>query len=125
MRFPTYCRRALSRIMSIDVLDPVLRRFSTPQKRQTWFNDQYRNPHESAHSIAEVIGWFEANGIQFISSIPAPHLGNTGATLRDLFHQQDCGSRAEMLLSQLLSIPTFSREGDLFIAVGRKLGEAA
>jgi hypothetical protein len=43
----------------------------------------------------------------------------------NLFHQQDCGSRAEMLLSQLLSIPTFSREGGLFIAVGRKLGEAA
>jgi len=125
MRFPTYCRRALSRIVSIDVLDPVLRRFSTPQKRQTWFNDQYRNPHESAHSIAEVIGWFEANGIQFINSIPAPHLGNTGATLRNLFHQQDCGSRAEMLLSQLLSIPTFSREGGLFIAVGRKLGKGS
>ena len=125
MRIPTYCRRALSRIMPIETLDPVMHRFSTPQKRQTWFNDQYRNPHESAHSIAEVIDWFEANGIQFINSIPAPRLGNTEAALRKPFRELDRGSRAEMLISQLLSIPTFSREGGLFIAVGRRLAKAA
>jgi SAM-dependent methyltransferase len=125
MRIPTHFRRALSRIMSIDILDPVMRRFATAQKRRTWFNDQYRNPHESGHSIAEVINWFEANDIQFINSIPSARLGNTQASIQNLFQDQDRGGRVEVVLSQLMATASFSREGGLFMVVGKRIGKSS
>jgi hypothetical protein len=36
-----------------------------------WFCDQYRHPHETRHSIDEVLGWFETAGLDFLSSVPA------------------------------------------------------
>ena len=41
-------------------LDPYLR--ETPlsaDKRRAWFEDQYRHPHESTHTIGEVLEWFK------------------------------------------------------------------
>jgi hypothetical protein len=38
---------------------------------QAWFFDQYRHPHETRHSINEVLGWFDTAGVDFLSSIPA------------------------------------------------------
>src|ERR1700751_5652489 len=38
---------------------------------QAWFSDQYRHPHETRHSIDEVLSWFDTAGIDFLSSIPA------------------------------------------------------
>ncbi len=29
------------------------------QKRRAWFMDRYKNPHESKHTVGEVIGWLE------------------------------------------------------------------
>jgi hypothetical protein len=32
---------------------------------QAWFSNQYRHPHETRHSIDEVLGWFDAAGSTF------------------------------------------------------------
>src|SRR4029077_10522960 len=42
-------------------IDPYLR--SVPmsdRKSDAWFADQYLHPHESTHTIGEVLGWFAA-----------------------------------------------------------------
>jgi len=45
--------------------------------------DQYKHPHESTHTIREVIGWLDKAGLRFVKSIPktnwrsfSPFLGN-------------------------------------------------
>jgi 2-polyprenyl-3-methyl-5-hydroxy-6-metoxy-1,4-benzoquinol methylase len=120
MRISTHLRRLLSRFVDIRRIDPIVRRFRTPQKQQTWFLDQYRNPHETDHSITEVIGWLEANGFEFVSSIPSTRLGQTGEAVARPFARVARGSIVETVLAQIMAIPTFGREGGLFIVIGRR-----
>src|SRR6266566_1592484 len=87
MRIPTHLRRILSRFVDIRRIDPIVRRFSTRKKQETWFMDQYRNPHETDHSIGEVIGWFEANGFDFVNSIPSPKFGKTADAVSRPFEE--------------------------------------
>ena len=48
-------------------LDPYINEYGvTRDNRRAWFMDQYRNPHESLHTLDEVLGWFEQNGIRFV-----------------------------------------------------------
>ncbi len=39
-------------------------------KRRSWFMDQYKNPHESKHTVGEVLGWLERIGFEFVHAIP-------------------------------------------------------
>ena len=32
--------------------------------------DQYRHPHESKHSVDEVLGWFDRNDVEFLNAVP-------------------------------------------------------
>jgi SAM-dependent methyltransferase len=72
-RLPTLWRRALierfgDRFAS---LDPRLRGSKLNTGRwAAWFMDQYRHPHESRHSIAEVSRWYDAAGFDVVFTIP-------------------------------------------------------
>ena len=58
-------------------LDPYINEYGvTRDKRRAWFMDQYRNPHESLHTLDEVLGWFEQNGIRFVRALPSTVLGS-------------------------------------------------
>jgi len=122
LRFPTHIRRTISRFIDIGKIDPILRRLKTEKKRQTWFNDQYRNPHESGHTITEVIKWFESNEIEFITSIPSPLMGKNVEALQNPFKPVSPKTGLEVVLNQLLSIGTFQKEGGLFLVVGKRKG---
>ena len=39
-------------------------------KRRSWFMDQYKNPHESKHTVGEVLGWLDRIGFEFVHAIP-------------------------------------------------------
>ena len=52
-------------------IDPVLRQGPRARgKREAWFEDQYRHPHESKHTIGEVLGWFDENSVEFVRGVP-------------------------------------------------------
>ena len=73
-RLPTLWRRRLIEVFGdrMAKLDSRLRRGELNAERSAaWFRDQYMNPHESRHSMDEVLRWFERNQIEFISSIPS------------------------------------------------------
>jgi SAM-dependent methyltransferase len=73
-RLPTLWRRwAFERFgPSLYFLDRRLTSARLSEGRwQAWFRDQYRHPHETRHSIDKVLGWFDASGIDFLSSVPA------------------------------------------------------
>ena len=55
-------------------LDPRLREQEVREVRKfTWFADQYKNPHESKHTIGEILKWFKKTGFDFVYGIPNPH----------------------------------------------------
>ncbi len=35
-----------------------------------WWNDQYLHPHETTHTIGEVLKWFKKNNIKYYQSVP-------------------------------------------------------
>ena len=102
-------------------LDPYLR--STPisdEKRRAWYADQYRHPHESKHTIGEVLDWFNQSDLKFVRGLPRVTLGGEDATGGNLFVPSSVGSRADHFWVQARQIVTGSREGGFFLMVGRK-----
>jgi SAM-dependent methyltransferase len=86
---------------------------------QAWFRDQYRHPHETRHSIDEVLGWFDAVGVDFLSSIPAAD-GSPFTNDSRVFAPHPRATAAGRWATQLQMLLTGGRDGGLFIMIGRK-----
>lgn len=86
-------------------------------KKEIWFADQYRNPHESWHSVDEVLKWFRKNDVEFINAVPTI---TDVAKQNALFEKQAVGSAVQHVMKQLGWMFTIAREGGLFVMIGRK-----
>jgi len=103
-------------------IDPILRSGSLGEtQRQAWFADQYSHPHESKHCIGEVIWWFDSTGVEFVRCV----CPGTLADVDNLFESQPRPAKADRFFIQAREAITGSREGGLFLMIGRKGGEAA
>lgn len=102
-------------------LDPNLREggFSSA-KWKAWFMDQYKNPHESKHTIGEVMGWLDEIGFGFVKSLPRGKPFQPIAEGERLFDTEEPGNWLERLIVELGMIRSGSREGGFFIVIGRK-----
>lgn len=40
------------------------------ERARGWWSDQYLHPHESTHSVGEILRWFQEEGIEYISTLP-------------------------------------------------------
>lgn len=101
-------------------LDPYLRRGDVDTvKRHTWFMDQYKNPHESKHTMGEVMEWFKAANFEFLSGVPSPTLEPYDENFR-LFARHEKGSRLSRGLAQMNLVFTGSAEGGFFILIGKR-----
>lgn len=88
--------------------------------RKSWFMDQYKNPHESKHTIKEVLYWLEKTGFTFIHSIPKTVPFTNIDETEMLFKQDKLGNWFERLLVNIEMIFKGHREGGLFIIIARK-----
>lgn len=99
---------------------PLLRRRhraqSTDRRGLAWYADQHEHPHESRHTVGEVLGWFERAGLQYCAARPGVC---PGVPPDPLFGPGDPGSAAGRLLSQL-SWMGRAADGGLFVLVGRR-----
>jgi SAM-dependent methyltransferase len=86
---------------------------------RAWFRDQYEHPHESRHSIDEVLRWFDVSAVQFLYGIPAPE-GSPFATTTRLFVPHDRGTKLTRLSARLQMLLQGGRDGGLCIMIGRK-----
>ncbi|MDD5026168.1 MAG: methyltransferase domain-containing protein [Candidatus Peribacteraceae bacterium] len=98
------------------------RRDVDASKKEIWYADQYFNPHESWHSVDEVLKWFDSSGVKFLSGVPAiaeklPEDTKAGTRL---FLPHPRGRPAEHVLRQLSWMFTIGKEGGLFVLVGKK-----
>ncbi|MBI4488750.1 MAG: class I SAM-dependent methyltransferase [Deltaproteobacteria bacterium] len=102
-------------------LDGFMRQQSLGEKKkQVWFMDQYKNPHEERFTVDEALGWFDENHIEYVNSIPKINRAERFTMEEKLFGDHDRGTRLGHLLSQLTWIFTQGREGGFFILIGRK-----
>jgi SAM-dependent methyltransferase len=121
-RLPTlWRRRAFERFgPALYFLDSRLTSARMNEGRwQAWFRDQYRHPHESRHSISEVLGWFDTAGVAFLSSIPAAD-GSPFTNDTRLFAPHPRATPTGRRLTELQMLLRGGRDGGLFIMIGRK-----
>jgi carbamoyltransferase len=107
-------------------IDPILRKMPIgEEKRRAWFADQYRNPHESKHTMGEVLAWFDDTGVQFVRGIPSltPVLRELGCG--NVFDPAPRGSRLDRAIVQAQQIVRGNKEGGFFVMIGRRPAEKA
>lgn len=122
-----YARRALYRWTGLTSrwLDPHFGKIGAAGKRGAWFQDQYCHPHETCHTLDEVLRWMEEDNLEFMNAIPKPAPGLALAEDEDLFAPHNPGTSLSRLLSQLASLPNGYREGGFFIMIGRRRSKEA
>jgi len=97
-------------------IDPKI----SKDKRYAWFNDQYKNPHETLHTYSEVIDWFTESNIEFLSSIPFGIESNIHET--KIFSKVEIKKGFGLFLEEFIQMFKFNqiREGGFFIMIGKK-----
>lgn len=101
-------------------IDPHLREDISGGKKTAWFMDQYKNPHESKHTIGEVLKWFRETGFEFMNSIPKSIATETFSKNEELFITHAAGGNIDHFLAQAKLIFSGGKEGGFFIMIGKK-----
>ena len=122
-RIPSIVRRRIFRYTGrrLEWLDYVLRHGRNEAKKHIWFMDQYANPHETVHTVDEVMRWFAANEIECVGVVPRLTPGAPLTPADRLFEPVPMGTRLGRLLGQFLWQFTIGREGGLFVMIGRRV----
>jgi SAM-dependent methyltransferase len=120
-RLPTLWRRWLIERFGGGgaLLDHRLRGKGEAARREAWFMDQYRHPHETKHSIDEVLAWFNSAGFDFISSVPAIGDVEFSEDIR-LLEPHPAGRYLDRLSTEMEMLLSGGADGGLYIMIGRK-----
>src|SRR5262249_50040933 len=118
-RIPTWLRSKVVGLTGGRIDYVVRNRIRDVRKADIWIKDQYYNPHETWHSVDEVLGWFSENRVEYLNTSPAI-LGTEGESSPSLFAKTGPGSRYQRIVTQLSWLGSIAREGALFDVVGRK-----
>ena len=116
-------RRALFRLTNgrLKGIDPYLRTARLgAAKRDAWFADQYRHPHESKHTMGEVQRWFDESGFEFVNGVPKPDVWQPFHRDEGLFEPAGRGTPFRRALAQAKMIATGNREGGFYVMIGRR-----
>jgi len=122
-RLPTDFRRLLFGVWGegFRFLDSHMRsRGYNEARKEAWFMDQYKHPHESKHSYNEVMEWFEASGFEFLFSVPKIQWG-TFLPDEKLLAPHDKGTKVGRFFTDLGMLLRGGADGGLFIMIGRNL----
>ncbi len=118
-RVMTWLRARIIRLAGPRIDYVVRKQIRNSRKAEIWIKDQYFNPHETWHSIDEVLGWFDENGIEYLNCSP-PIFDTGGEDSLGLFAPTEPGTRYQRIVTQVSWIGTIAREGALFDVIGRK-----
>lgn len=89
-------------------------------KRKAWFMDQYKNPHESKHTVTEVIKWLDETGFSFVKSIPKTKPFEPFSENENLFRVDKVGNYIERAMVNTRMVFMNTAEGGFFIIIGQK-----
>lgn len=122
-RLPTDFRRFMFRATGdhFKFLDPRLRdKTLSGTRKATWFMDQYKHPHESKHTIGEVLKWFGSEGFEYSNGIPKATALDQFAANEQLFSPNPTGSWLDHFLVQGGMLLGGGKEGGFFVMIGHK-----
>jgi SAM-dependent methyltransferase len=125
-RLTTDFRRHIFRLTGdrFAFLDPRLRlKHLGNIRKQAWFNDQYKHPHESKHTFGEVLNWFDQSRVEFVNSIPRCTAADLFSRQEKLFKVHSRGISFDHFIVQMGMLFSGGREGGFFIMIGRKKAE--
>jgi SAM-dependent methyltransferase len=91
-------------------------------KKRTWWADQFVHPHETVHTVGEVLDWFDEFGLEYAASLPPIELGGDEAHA-NLFPRavpRRSGLRLGAWLRQLQWVWQLRWTGGYFLLVGKK-----
>ena len=118
-RLPTLIRSKLIGFFGANIDFVVRTRIRDKRKAEIWVADQYYNPHETWHSIDEVLEWFSENHITYRNCSPSI-MGAEGEDNTGLFDAGSPGTKYQRQVTQLSWLGTIAREGALFDVIGKK-----
>lgn len=118
-RIPTWFRSKLIKIVGPKIDYVVRKRIRDARKADIWIKDQYFNPHETWHTVDEVMDWFSENNVEFLNCSP-PILDTAGETEENLFALTEPGTTYQRIVTQLTWLSSIAREGALFDVIGRR-----
>jgi SAM-dependent methyltransferase len=121
-RLATNLRRVLFSITKdkLKILDPRTTNKDISQaKRNAWFMDQYKNPHESKHTVGEVLQWLDSTNFTFIHSIPKTVPFESIDRSERLFKPDKLGNVFERFIVNIGMVFTGHREGGFFIIIAK------
>ena len=102
-------------------LDPrITNKNSSQAKRNAWFADQYKNPHESKHTVGEVLQWLHHTNFTFINSIPKTRPFRRVDESERLFQPDKTGNSFQRLLVNIGMVFRGADEGGFFTVIAKK-----
>jgi 2-polyprenyl-3-methyl-5-hydroxy-6-metoxy-1,4-benzoquinol methylase len=122
-RLATDIRRLIFNLTrdKLKFLDPrTINRGISQAKRNAWFMDQYKNPHESKHTVGEVLRWLADTQFTFIHSIPKTVPFQGMGESEKLFKPDKLGNMFERFLVNAGMVISGHREGGFFIVIAKK-----
>ena len=91
------------------------------ERARGWWNDQYLHPHETTHTVGEVMKWFTKNKIEFYHTVPSTSLfSESDFDIGGVWSKATSPSLPVQLYKQLGWIRSTNREGGYWITFGRK-----
>lgn len=96
---------------------------SDAERTRGWWHDQYLHPHETTHSIGEVLRWFKKNDIEYYQTIPyVTPLCKKDLDISGLWNKNDESypNIFIRLYQQFKWVFTTHHEGGYFITFGKK-----
>jgi SAM-dependent methyltransferase len=120
-RLPTLWLRSLVDMFGdvAALLDSRMRQEQNIGRRKAWLMDQYRHPHETKHSIGEVLRWFDQSDFEFMSCIPT--IGDLDFTDdMNLLEPHPRGTSLDRLSTEIEMLLSGGIDGGLYIMIGRK-----
>jgi len=90
------------------------------ERARGWWNDQYNHPHETTHTVGEVLNWFKENNIEYYESIPSVAFGNSPISFCGVWHKSTYPYLPLRIYHQLKWISSIHQEGGYWITFGRK-----
>jgi len=118
-RLPTLVRSKFIGLLGPKIDYVVRNRIRDRNKAEIWIRDQYYNPHETWHSIDEVMDWFRENRVDYLNCDP-PIVGAANGGSASMFASTDPKSKMHRVFTQWSWLTSISSEGALFVLVGQR-----
>lgn len=94
------------------------------ERARGWWNDQYLHPHETSHTVGEVLEWFKKNNIEYLQSVPSlTPFDKSNLDISGVWNNTNkiYPNLLIRMYKQLVWIWSTHHEGGYWITFGRKL----